>query len=133
MRRDLDFSPTSAKKRHRSSDHGLQFYNDVGMVTKVETISPPWDLVDTPCDYASYCGGCKTQNLIYEAQVKAKEHQVHQLIINFETFSRTELESLSIMKPIKKHDFAIMFSSCFYHIRKQLLNLANTTYLLFVI
>ncbi|KAM1060292.1 hypothetical protein ACFX13_025494 [Malus domestica] len=45
-------------------------------VTKVETISPPWDFVDAPCEYASYCGGCKTQNLIYEAQVKAKEQQM---------------------------------------------------------
>ncbi|KAM0956597.1 hypothetical protein ACFX2A_025349 [Malus domestica] len=69
-------------------------------VTKVETISPPWDFVDAPCEYASYCGGCKTQNLIYEAQVKAKEQQVHELIINFGKFSHTELESLSIIKPI---------------------------------
>ncbi|XP_021829646.1 uncharacterized protein LOC110769896 [Prunus avium] len=69
-------------------------------VTKVKTISPHWDFVDAPCEYASYCGGCKTQNLSYEAQVKAKEHQVHELIIHFGKFSQTELESQSIMKPI---------------------------------
>lgn len=69
-------------------------------VIKVKTISPHWDFVDAPCEYASYCGGCKTQNLSYEAQVKAKEHQVHELIIHFGKFSQTELELQSIMKPI---------------------------------
>ncbi|KAK3410864.1 hypothetical protein EUGRSUZ_J02891 [Eucalyptus grandis] len=44
-------------------------------VTKLRTISPHRDVVDAPCEYASYCGGCKTQNLLYEAQVRAKEQQ----------------------------------------------------------
>ncbi|CAN6726747.1 unnamed protein product [Malus baccata var. baccata] len=118
MRRDLDFSPTSAKKPkvtysfHSNMISVLVQWN-ILHVTNVETISPPWDFVDTHCDYTSYCGGCKTQNLIYEAQVKAKEQQVHQLIINFGKFSHTELEFLSTMKPIRKHAFAIMLSSCF--------------------
>ncbi|XP_024027797.1 uncharacterized protein LOC21386658 [Morus notabilis] len=69
-------------------------------VTKVETISPHWDLVDAPCEYASYCGGCKTQNLAYEAQLRAKEQQVRDLVIHVGKFSKSELESLEIMKPI---------------------------------
>lgn len=69
-------------------------------MTKVETISPHWDLVDAPCEYASYCGGCKTQNLAYEAQLRAKEQQVRDLVIHVGKFSQSELESLEIMKPI---------------------------------
>ncbi|XP_039009198.1 uncharacterized RNA methyltransferase BH0687 isoform X2 [Hibiscus syriacus] len=45
-------------------------------VTKLKTLSPHWDFVDAPCEYASYCGGCKTQNLSYEAQLRAKEQQM---------------------------------------------------------
>ncbi|KAG0489305.1 hypothetical protein HPP92_008116 [Vanilla planifolia] len=33
-------------------------------VTKLKTITPHRDLVKAPCAYASYCGGCKTQNLL---------------------------------------------------------------------
>ncbi|KAL5579386.1 hypothetical protein UlMin_011828 [Ulmus minor] len=71
-----------------------------GEVTKLNTLSPHWDFVDAPCEYASYCGGCKTQNLSYEAQVRAKEEQVRDLVIHVGRFSSSELESLSIMKPI---------------------------------
>ncbi|KAM5579289.1 putative RNA methyltransferase [Rosa sericea] len=76
-------------------------------VTKVQTISPHWDFVDAPCEYASYCGGCKTQNLSYEAQIRAKEHQVHELMINFGKVSPTELES--IMKPIVPCDIQFRY------------------------
>jgi tRNA/tmRNA/rRNA uracil-C5-methylase (TrmA/RlmC/RlmD family) len=56
--------------------------------------------VDAPCEYASYCGGCKTQNLSYEAQIRAKEQQVQELVMHVGNFSRLELDSLNIMKPI---------------------------------
>ncbi|XP_021294532.1 uncharacterized protein LOC110424303 isoform X1 [Herrania umbratica] len=69
-------------------------------VTKLETIYPHWDLVDAPCEYASYCGGCKTQNLSYEAQVRAKEQQVRELLINVGKFSDKSPDFSSIMKPI---------------------------------
>ncbi|XP_059459196.1 uncharacterized protein LOC132188686 isoform X2 [Corylus avellana] len=69
-------------------------------VSKVKTISPHWDFVDAPCEYASYCGGCKTQNLSYEAQLRAKEQQVCDLVIHVGKFSSEELESLNVMKPI---------------------------------
>lgn len=65
-------------------------------VKKVETLSPHFDLVDAPCEYASYCGGCKTQNLSYEAQLRAKEQQVRELVIHVGKFP----EFSSIMKPI---------------------------------
>ncbi|KAI4355551.1 hypothetical protein L6164_004311 [Bauhinia variegata] len=69
-------------------------------VTKVKTISPPWDIVDAPCEYALYCGGCKTQNLSYEAQLRAKEEQVRELVVHVGWFSQKELELQDIMKPI---------------------------------
>lgn len=69
-------------------------------VTKIKTISPHWDSVEAPCEYASYCGGCKTQNLLYEAQVRAKEQQVQELVRHVGKFSDKELEECNIMKPI---------------------------------
>lgn len=67
-------------------------------MTKLKTIAPPRDIVDAPCEYAPYCGGCKTQNLSYEAQLRAKEEQVRELMIHVGRFSYKELEG--IMKPI---------------------------------
>ncbi|XVF25080.1 hypothetical protein REPUB_Repub13aG0183000 [Reevesia pubescens] len=69
-------------------------------VTKLKTISPHWDLVDAPCEYASYCGGCKTQNLDYKSQLRAKEQQVRELVIHVGKFSDKNPYFLSIMKPI---------------------------------
>ncbi|XP_031389464.1 uncharacterized protein LOC116202084 isoform X2 [Punica granatum] len=69
-------------------------------VAKVKTIDPHWDIVEAPCEYASYCGGCKTQNLLYEAQLRAKEQQVYELIVHVGRFSNKDLELHNIMKPI---------------------------------
>lgn len=69
-------------------------------MTKVKTISPHWDAVDAPCEYASYCGGCKTQNLSYEAQLREKEQQVRDLVIHVGRFSDKDPENSCIMKPI---------------------------------
>ncbi|XP_022723952.1 uncharacterized protein LOC111280758 [Durio zibethinus] len=69
-------------------------------VTKLKTISPHWDFVDAPCEYASYCGGCKTQNLSYQAQLKAKEQQVRELVIYVGKFSDKNPDFSSIMKSI---------------------------------
>ncbi|KAA8540316.1 hypothetical protein F0562_024121 [Nyssa sinensis] len=69
-------------------------------VSKVKTISPHWDFVDAPCEYASDCGGCKTQNMLYDAQVRAKEQQVRELVVHVGKFSDKDLEFYSIMKPI---------------------------------
>lgn len=47
---------------------------------KIETLSPHNDAVVAPCEHANDCGGCKMQNLSYEAQLAAKEKQVFELI-----------------------------------------------------
>ncbi|KAL8458432.1 hypothetical protein ACS0TY_036084 [Phlomoides rotata] len=74
--------------------------NSFAEVRKVTTISPHWDLVEAPCEYASHCGGCRTQNLLYEAQVRAKEQQVRDLIVHVGKFSNEDFEHQGIMKPI---------------------------------
>ncbi|XVF26897.1 hypothetical protein REPUB_Repub14bG0059900 [Reevesia pubescens] len=82
-------------------------------VTKLKTISPHWDIVDAPCEYASYCGGCKTQNLYYKSQLRAKEHQVRELVINVGKFSDKNLYFSSIMKPIVPCDIQFHYRNKF--------------------
>lgn len=65
-------------------------------MTKIKTLTPHRDLVEAPCEYASYCGGCKAQNLSYEAQLRAKEEQVHELITHVGRFS----DNSPVLKPI---------------------------------
>ncbi|KAF3794843.1 putative RNA methyltransferase [Nymphaea thermarum] len=65
-------------------------------VKKISTISPHSDAVAAPCEYAGKCGGCRTQNLLYGAQVAAKEQQVRDLIVRVGRFPE---ESLAL-KPI---------------------------------
>lgn len=69
-------------------------------VTKLKTLSPHLDAVDAPCEYASYCGGCKTQNLSYEAQLRFKEQQVQELMLHVGKFCDRHPEVGSIVKPI---------------------------------
>ncbi|KAK4349884.1 hypothetical protein RND71_029197 [Anisodus tanguticus] len=67
---------------------------------KLKTITPHTDYVEALCEYASHCGGCKTQNLLYEAQLKAKEQQVRDLVVHVGKFSDQEPEFAGAMKPI---------------------------------
>lgn len=77
--------------------------------TKVKTLTPPRDIVDAPCVYAPNCGGCKLQNLSYEAQLRAKEDQVRDLIVHVGRFSSKELELHGIMKPIVPCDIQFRY------------------------
>ncbi|XP_022637166.1 uncharacterized protein LOC106762429 isoform X2 [Vigna radiata var. radiata] len=75
-------------------------HSQKGKLRRVKTITPPRDIVDAPCVYAPYCGGCKTQNLSYEAQLRAKEEQVRDLLIHVGKFSREVVQLHGVMKPI---------------------------------
>ena len=66
----------------------------------MKTITPHLDYVEAPCECAAYCGGCKTQNLLYEAQIRAKERQVRELVVHVGKFTFKDPEFNSIMKPI---------------------------------
>nr|GEU66848.1 RNA methyltransferase family protein [Tanacetum cinerariifolium] len=74
--------------------------NNYSEVTKVKTLSPHNDMVEAPCEYASHCGGCRTQNLLYDAQVRAKEEQVRDLVVHVGKFSFKDPEFENVMKPI---------------------------------
>lgn len=67
---------------------------------KLKTITPHQNAVDAPCEYAGHCGGCKTQNLLYEAQIEAKEQQVRDLIVHVGRFAERDSLFSSVMKPI---------------------------------
>ena len=58
--------------------------------------------MEAPCQYFGECGGCKTQNLAYEAQLWEKEQQVHDLIARLGKFSKSPPagEDGSYMMPI---------------------------------
>ncbi|KAG6398028.1 hypothetical protein SASPL_139478 [Salvia splendens] len=79
---------------------GTRKKDNYAEVKKLETNRPHWDMVEAPCEYASHCGGCKTQNLLYEAQVRAKEQQVRELVVHVGKFSNKDLDVDDIMKPI---------------------------------
>ncbi|KAI3956984.1 hypothetical protein MKX01_001018 [Papaver californicum] len=91
-------------------------------VQKSKTITPHKDLVDAPFEYASACGGCKTQNLLYEAQVRAKEQQVHELVIHVGKFIENDPEFANVMKPIVPCD--IQFN---YRNKVSIINNVNTS------
>ncbi|KAI4365698.1 hypothetical protein MLD38_021662 [Melastoma candidum] len=69
-------------------------------VTKLRMITPHRYIVEAPCEYVQYCRGCKTQNLLYEAQVRAKEQQFHELITHAGKFDVRGLEFQNVMQPI---------------------------------
>jgi tRNA/tmRNA/rRNA uracil-C5-methylase (TrmA/RlmC/RlmD family) len=69
-------------------------------VKKLKTIAPHHDMVEAPCQYASYCGGCKTQNLSYQAQIKYKEQQVRDLVVHVGKFNDMEPDFANVMKSI---------------------------------
>ncbi|MCC5916986.1 MAG: 23S rRNA (uracil(1939)-C(5))-methyltransferase RlmD [Cryomorphaceae bacterium] len=44
----------------------------------LEILSPSPDRIEPECRHFAYCGGCKWQNLTYEAQLRFKSDEVHQ-------------------------------------------------------
>lgn len=52
-----------------------------------EILTPSSERVEARCKYFGTCGGCKQQDLLYEAQVKYKQQQVKEIFKNIGGFS----------------------------------------------
>ncbi|KAJ3702316.1 hypothetical protein LUZ61_006021 [Rhynchospora tenuis] len=98
-------------------------------VKKLKTIVPHHHMVEAPCQYASYCGGCKTQNLSYEAQIKYKEQQVHDLIVHVGRFDQRDPKFADVIEPIvpcqEQYHYRNKFIGASFEILGQILKLCT--------
>jgi 23S rRNA (uracil1939-C5)-methyltransferase len=60
----------------------------------VEVVRPGPRRVDAPCAHYPACGGCRFQDLAYEAQVEAKEGQVRDALVRLGGFADPPLEPI---------------------------------------
>src|SRR6187455_1531615 len=60
----------------------------------VEVLEPGPNRVDAPCAHYPACGGCRFQDLAYEAQIAAKEGQVREALRRIGGFAEPPLESI---------------------------------------
>ena len=58
----------------------------------LEVVEPGAPRVEAPCEHYPACGGCRFQDLAYEAQLEAKASQVAQALRRIGGLSETELE-----------------------------------------
>jgi 23S rRNA (uracil1939-C5)-methyltransferase len=63
-----------------------------GVVTDV--VRPSTARVDAPCPHFGVCGGCRFQDLAYEAQVGEKERQVRDALVRIGRFDNPPLEPI---------------------------------------
>ena len=60
----------------------------------VEVVEPSAQRVDAPCAHYPACGGCRFQDLAYEAQLAAKEEQVADALRRIGGLAEPPLESI---------------------------------------
>ncbi len=60
----------------------------------VELLQPGPQRVDAPCAHYPACGGCRFQDLAYEAQVAAKEEQVRNALVRLGGIAEPPLEPI---------------------------------------
>ncbi|HEU4942368.1 MAG TPA: 23S rRNA (uracil(1939)-C(5))-methyltransferase RlmD, partial [Gaiellaceae bacterium] len=60
----------------------------------VEVLDPSPQRVEAPCDHYPACGGCRFQDLAYEAQVSAKEEQVRDALARIGGLAEPPLEPI---------------------------------------
>ena len=60
----------------------------------VELLEPGTDRVDAPCPHFGACGGCRLQDLGYDAQLRAKELQVRDALERIGRLSAPSLEPI---------------------------------------
>ncbi len=59
-----------------------------------QIIKPSVDRVDTFCSHFGLCGGCKSQQMSYEAQIRFKQQQVHDAFERIGKFPFPELDPI---------------------------------------
>jgi 23S rRNA (uracil1939-C5)-methyltransferase len=62
--------------------------------TATEVLTPSPERVATPCQHFPACGGCRFQDLAYEAQARAKEEQVRDALVRIGRVADPPLEPL---------------------------------------
>ena len=62
--------------------------------TRVALLEPGPDRVEAPCRHFGVCGGCRFQDLAYEAQLAAKESQVRDALIRLGGFESPPVEPI---------------------------------------
>jgi 23S rRNA (uracil1939-C5)-methyltransferase len=60
----------------------------------VEVLQPSPKRVEAPCDHYPACGGCRFQDLDYEAQIEAKESQVREALVRIGGIAEPPLEPI---------------------------------------
>jgi 23S rRNA (uracil1939-C5)-methyltransferase len=60
----------------------------------VEVLEPGSDRVDAPCRHYPACGGCRFQDLAYDAQIAAKERQVVDALLRIGSLSDPPVEPI---------------------------------------
>src|SRR5579862_2955893 len=64
-----------------------------------EILSPGQDRVDAPCAHFPACGGCRFQDLAYEAQLAQKEAQVRDSLVRLAGIAKPPLEPIVRCEP----------------------------------
>jgi 23S rRNA (uracil1939-C5)-methyltransferase len=62
--------------------------------TATEVVTPGASRVDAPCAHFPACGGCRFQDLAYDAQVAAKQEQVRDALVRLGRVTDPPLESI---------------------------------------
>ena len=62
--------------------------------TATEVVEPGAPRVDAPCGHFPVCGGCRFQDLAYEAQVAAKQEQVRDALVRIGRVADPPLEEI---------------------------------------
>ena len=65
----------------------------------IKILKPSKDRISPKCDHFGLCGGCKFQNLSYNAQLQFKQKQI---LYNLKNFSEMNIPKLSRIKKAKK-------------------------------
>src|ERR687884_1416432 len=60
----------------------------------VEVLEPSPRRVEAPCDHYPACGGCRFQDLAYEAQLEAKEAQVGEALARIGGVAQAPVEKI---------------------------------------